>query len=129
MKKIYNFILCLLITFNMIFPVKAESSRDYEIQMKQDILTFMLAYPGYIIDLERVGDKVFCIMKSGKKIIYDDKTNKSHDDKLLNPDLQDALEQVYPLDKNNSILSENFDHGRGRPYDLLNESNRFEIRR
>ena len=44
MKKIYNFILCFLITFNMIVPVKAESSKNYEIQMKQDILTFMLAY-------------------------------------------------------------------------------------
>lgn len=121
MKKIYNFILCFLITFNMIVPVKAESSKNYEIQMKQDILTLMLAYPGYIIDLEKVGNKVFCITKSGKKIIYDDKINKSHEEKLLNADFQDVLEQVYPLDKNNSILSENFDPGRGRPYELLNE--------
>lgn len=120
-KKLSNFVLCFLIAFNIAIPVKADNTKDYEIQMKQDILTLMLAYPGYIVDVEKIDDKVYCIMKSGKKIIYDDKISKSHEEKLANPDLQDVLEQVYPLDKNNTLMDKNFDPGRARPYELLGE--------
>ena len=60
-------------------------------------------------------------MKSGKKIIYDDKKEKSHDEKLSNPDLQDMLEQDYPLEKNTEIMNKNFDPGRARHYELLSE--------
>ena len=120
-KKIGVFMICILITLNIAIPAKASENKDYETEMKQDILTLMLAYPGYIVDVEKVDDKVYCIMKSGKKIIYDDKIKKSHEEKLANPDLQDVLEQVYPLDKNNNLMDKNFDPGRARPYELLNE--------
>ena len=120
-KKISTFILFTLIILNMPIQVNAYQDKDYETVMKQVILTLMLAYPGYIVDVEKNYDKVYCIMKSGKKIIYDDKIKKNHEEKLANPDLQDVLEQIYPLDKNNTLMDKNFDPGRARPYELLSE--------
>ncbi len=46
------------------------------------------------------------------------KTQKKN---LANPDLQDTLEQIYPLTANKSIMKENFDPGRCRSYGLLTE--------
>ncbi len=60
----------------------------------------MLSYPQHIVDVEKKSDdEVYIIMKSGKKIIYDDKKEKNHEVKLTNLDLQDMLEQDYPLEK------------------------------
>ncbi|WP_300384561.1 M15 family metallopeptidase [Clostridium sp.] len=120
-KKLSILMICILLILNIPIQVRAVEIKDYDTEMKQDILTLMLAYPGYILDLERSDDKVYCIMKSGKKIIYDDKIKKSHEEKLANPDLQDVLEQTYPLDKNNTLMDKNFDPGRARPYELLSE--------
>ena len=123
MKKINIFIVCFLIIFNIpTVNTKATQDRDYKTEMKQDILILMLAYPEYIVGVEKKSDdEVYCVMKSGKKIIYDDKKQKSHEEKLTNPDLQDMLEQDYPLEKNNEIMDKNFDPGRARHYELLNE--------
>ena len=121
MKKFNSLILCIFIIINISIPIKAYESKDYEIEMKQDILILMLSYPEYIVNLEKNNDKVYLIMKSGKKIIYDDKIEKTHDEKLINPDLQDSLHQYYPLDKNNTVLNKDFDPGRARPYELLSE--------
>ncbi len=44
--------------------------------MKQDILCLMMAYGEYIEDIECKNDKVYIVMESGKKIIYDDKKEK-----------------------------------------------------
>ncbi|SFC17949.1 M15 family metallopeptidase [Clostridium uliginosum] len=121
-KKLSIFIICLLVTVNIPITSKASEDIDYIIEMKQDILTLMLAYPDYIVGVEKNNDdKVYLIMKSGKKIIYDDKIEKSHEEKLENPDLQDMLEQDYPLDKSNSIMDKTFDPGRARHYELLSE--------
>ena len=60
-------------------------------------------------------------MKSGKKLLYDDQARKTPQEKLVNPDLQDTLEQIYPLTPVNSIMEENFDPGRFRCYGLLSE--------
>ena len=122
MKKIFNnFIICLLIIFNIPIVAKAVGDKDNTTEMKQDILILMLAYPEYIVGVEKKNDDVYVIMKSGKKIIYDDKKQKSHEEKLANPDLQDMLEQDYPLEKNTEIMDKTFDPGRGRHYELLNE--------
>lgn len=122
MKKINVFIACFLIIFNIPINSKATEDKDYKTEMKQDILILMLAYPEYIVGVEKKNDnEVYCIMKSGKKIIYDDKKQKNHEEKLANPDLQDMLEQDYPLEKNNDLMDKNFDPGRARHYELLNE--------
>lgn len=121
-KKLSIFFIFILVVISIPITSGASSDKDYITEMKQDILTLMLAYPDYIVRLDKtVDDKVYCIMKSNKKIIYDDKTEKSHEEKLANPDLQDMLEQIYPLEKNTEIMDKNFDPGRARNYDLLNE--------
>lgn len=121
-KKIFIFIICFLVIFNIPIVSKASENIDYDTQMKQDILVLMLAYPEYIINVEKTSDnKVYCIMKSGKKIIYDDKLKKTHEEKLNNPDLQDLLEQIYPLNHITNIMDKTFDPGRARHYELLNE--------
>ncbi|MBW6409518.1 M15 family metallopeptidase [Clostridium weizhouense] len=121
-KKLNIFIICFLVIFNISVKSNANDNMDYVIQMKQDILTLMLAYPEYIVGVEKKdNDKVYIIMKSGKKILYDDKLNKTHEQKLENPDLQDMLEQYYPFEKNTNVMDKTFDPGRARQYDLLGE--------
>ncbi|EKQ57289.1 MULTISPECIES: M15 family metallopeptidase [unclassified Clostridium] len=122
MKKIINYILCILVFFNIPIISYASCNKDYKTQMKQDILSLMLAYPEFIQGVEKKSDdEVYLIMKSGKKIIYDDKKQKSQAEKLSNPDLQDMLEQEYPLQMTTEIMEKNFDPGRARHYELLNE--------
>lgn len=121
-KKTFIFIICLLVIFNIPIVSKASENIDYDTQMKQDILVLMLSYPEYIVKVEKTSDnKVYCIMKSGKKIIYDDKLKKTHEEKLNNPDLQDMLEEIYPLNQITNIMDKTFDPGRARHYELLNE--------
>lgn len=120
-KKFSVFILILILTLNMPITIKAISEKDYDTQLKQDLLILMLAYPDHIVNVEKAGDKIFCITKSGKKLLYDDKKEKNYEEKLANPDLQDMLEQNYPLEKNETLMDKNFDPGRIRHYDLLNE--------
>jgi len=123
MKKILNtFLICLLITFNGPIVSNASVDKDYFNEMKQDILILMLAYPEYVVGVDKKNDdEVYLIMKSGKKLIYDDKKHKNHEEKLANPDLQDMLEQDYPLEKGTEIMDKTFDPGRARHYELLNE--------
>ena len=107
MKKISRILIILLLTINIGVSVAKADERDYEVTMKQDILILMLAYPEYVVAVEKDDDEVYLIMKSGKKIIYDDKKKKSHEEKLENPDIQDMLEQDYPLEKNTEIMDRN----------------------
>jgi hypothetical protein len=94
---------------------------DYNITMKQDLLTLMMAYPSYITGVEKNNENVYIVMKSGKKIIYDDKKQKTFEQKLDNPDLQDMLEQIYPLESIDGIVADKFDPGRMRVYELLHD--------
>ena len=99
-----------------------EDSTDlYYATMKQDLLCLMIAYPEYITNIEENSGSIYVVMKSGKKLLYDDKAKKSPQEKLANPDLQDTLEQIYPLTSVNTIMEENFDPGRSRCYGLLSE--------
>lgn len=127
MKKIFLSMLtfCLVIyPFNNIDAL-ASSKKDsdaYETSMKQDLLCLMLAYPEYAIDvLKTDSDKVYLVMKSGRKILYDDGKSKDFQQKLMNTDLQDMMEQIYPLETSLVLMPENFDPGRFRVYPLLSE--------
>lgn len=45
--------------------------------MKQDLLCLMMAYPEYIIDIKsEIDGNVYVILKSGRKLIYDDMKQK-----------------------------------------------------
>lgn len=97
-------------------------SSDYERIMKQDILSLMMAYPDYISDvIQEENGSVHVVMKSGKKVLYDDKREKSFEGKIANPDIQDMMEQIYPLSSISKLMDKNFDPGRCRVYPLLKE--------
>lgn len=95
---------------------------SYDSNMKRDLLILMMAYPEYIENIfkDKSGN-VYLLMKSGKKIIYDDKKQKNHEEKLNNPDLQDMLEQIYPLGNVTKLMDTNFDPGRSRVYALTGD--------
>nr|WP_246637697.1 M15 family metallopeptidase [Crassaminicella profunda] len=93
----------------------------YEITMKRDLLCLMMAYPENIIDIEKEDNKVYIVIKSGAKIIYDDKKLKNYQQKLDDPDLQDMMEEIYPLLDIHGLMDKNCDPGRIRVYPLLKE--------
>ena len=96
---------------------------EYVVQMKRDLLCIMLAYPESVSEIEASEDgKVYVVLKSGKKLLYDDKRTKSMEEKLSVPDLQDMLEQIYPLQTTRVLMDKSFDPGRSRVYGLLYET-------
>ncbi|MBS4039807.1 MAG: M15 family metallopeptidase [Flavobacteriales bacterium] len=95
----------------------------YEKTIREDIFSLMLAYPDIIADIEVTDDAlVYLMLKSGRKILYDDKTEKSEAVKLDNPDLQDMLEELYQLDPIDKLMPEDYNPGRVRVYPLLKEA-------
>lgn len=130
MRRIFTFLLFISLLINMGFTTIASATNAtltkksidiYNVTIKQDLLCLMIAYPEYITDIEENNGYIYLVMKSGKKVIYDDKKTKNLQEKLANPDLQDTLEQIYPLSPIRSIMEENFDPGRYRCYGLLSE--------
>ncbi|RKD29520.1 M15 family metallopeptidase [Thermohalobacter berrensis] len=131
MKRIISFVLLLLFTIvfwfsgnKMIknFVLNDLEKDNYIITMKRDLLSLMVAYPDYIKKIEKgFDDRVYVVMKSGKKILYDDKNKKNYSQKLNNPDIQDMMEQVYPLGEIKNLMEKNYDPGRIRVYPLLKE--------
>lgn len=98
------------------------NSEEYIASMKRDLLCIMLAYPDYVCDIElREDDRVYIIMKSGNRILYDDKKEKGFEGMASNPDIQDMLKDIYPLDRINKLMPLNCDPGRIRVYPLLKE--------
>ncbi len=67
MRRLSIFFICFIMFFNIPIISKAEEIRNYEVQMKQDLLVLMLSYPGNIVGIEKSTDKVYVVMKSGKK--------------------------------------------------------------
>ncbi|MBU3143945.1 M15 family metallopeptidase [Clostridium sp. CF012] len=98
-----------------------ENTNIYKVTMKQDLLCLMIAYPEYITNIEEKNGNMYLVLKSGKKLVYDDKIRKNSQEKLISPDLQDTLEQLYPLSPIRSIMRTDYDPGRGRSYGLLTE--------
>lgn len=95
---------------------------SYDINRKRDLLCLKIAYPEFVTSFERsTGDEVYVVMKSGKKILYDDKLPKTYEQKLANADLQDTMEMLYPLYDISELMDENYDPGRLRCYKFLKE--------
>lgn len=106
----------------LVLGAENPEKQSYNTTMKRDLLCLMMAYPEYINNIEKgKDDKVYVVMKSGKHILYDDKRQKGFNEKLNNADLQDMLEQIYPLSNNGKLMPENFDPGRIRTYPLFKE--------
>lgn len=107
---------------NIAFALENQQPCNYNINMKRDLLCLIMAYPEHIINIENNKDgRVYIVMKSGNKILYDDKRNKNFNEKLSNPDLQDMLEQTYPLSSSGKLMPDDFDPGRIRVYALFKE--------
>lgn len=96
-------------------------SNEYIKTAMQDILVLMIAYPETIKSIEYKNNRIYLIMQSGNKILYDDMEAKTFKDKLLNADVQDMLEQIYPIDQPKITPVENFEPGRIRCYDFFYE--------
>jgi len=95
---------------------------SYEINMKRDLLSLIMAYPEFISSFEKdVSGKVYVIMESGNRILYDDKISKTYEQKLANADLQDTMEMLYPLSDISELMDDNYDPGRLRCYNFLKE--------
>lgn len=87
---------------------------------KRDLLVLMLAYKEEIKEIEISEDKyVYLILNDNRKVLYDDKKEKNREAKVSNSDLQDTLEEIYPLESIDKVL-EGVDPGRSRCYSLLN---------
>ena len=130
MKKLFTFTLIISLLLNignsaitsaLDVTNKEKNTTKYNVILKQDLLCLMLAYPEYITNIEQNNGYVYLIMKSGKKLIYDDKRHKNSEEKLANPDIQDTLDQLYPLTDIKKIMLTDFDPGRCRNYGLLSE--------
>lgn len=131
MKKVATYIIVFFLFGNISFRAKALSlstassdtnTIEYYQTMKRDLLCLMMAYPEYIANVEKEeSGRVYLVMKSGRRILYDDKKTKSFEEKLSNSDLQDMMEQEYPLSYNKSLMEKNFDPGRRRVYVLLKD--------
>lgn len=120
-KKSFSFCLIIILFLNLKIPIKALGDKN-NIVIKQDLLCLTLAYPEYITGFEvKENGMIYINMKSGKKILYDDKKTKSIEEKINNADLQDTLEQLYPLDFPTGLMEKNYDPGRFRNYELLKE--------
>jgi hypothetical protein len=103
-------------------PANGSQSLCYEITAKRDLLALMMAYPDFIKSVEKDSDnRIYVLMQSGNRIIYDDLRHKTDENKLNEADLQDMMEQIYPLNDINKLMQQSFDPGRLRVYDLLHE--------
>lgn len=125
----FIFLLCLNL---LSYKTYADSTNDdiYINNTKRDLLVLMLAYKDEIKDIEISQDNyIYLILNNNSKILYDDKKEKNRDTKLSNADVQDTLEEIYPLESIDKVL-EGIDPGRSRCYSLLNGiygSNRNQI--
>ncbi|QEK12425.1 M15 family metallopeptidase [Crassaminicella thermophila] len=129
MKKMIIMLMCIVLFTGCIqkeslqnITSMDERNRIYNIIMKQDLLSLMMAYPEYIKDVEREKDnKIYIVTKSGKRILYDDKRRKNLNEKLSNPDLQDMMQQIYPIYSIKNLMRKTLNPGRIRVYGLLKE--------
>jgi len=100
--------------------VFAQNATPADDGMKRDLLALMLAYPDAISGAERGGDgRVYVVMSSGERIVYDDGRDKSFEQQLAGADIQDSLAMPYPLDMIRTVPEGNSDPGRVRCYELL----------
>jgi uncharacterized protein YceK len=94
---------------------------EYSITLKRDILVLMIAYPDYVAGVEMIENEACLVMRSGKRILYDDKKTKTFDEKITDADIQDMLETIYPLTEINALMSTDVDPGRSRAYSFFEE--------
>ena len=120
LAKILFVVMSFLLSMESIIFAYEENVDDYICNTKRDLLVLMLTYPECIKDIEKDEEGfIYLIMQNNNKVLYDDKKEKSHEQKFYNSDLQDTLEQIYPLDMITDVMEEGQDPGRIRSYSFL----------
>ncbi|SCJ62084.1 Uncharacterised protein [uncultured Clostridium sp.] len=120
LAKILFVVMSFLLSMESIIFAYEENVDDYICNTKRDLLVLMVTYPECIKDIEK--DEygfIYLIMQNNNRVLYDDKKEKSHEQKFYNSDLQDTLEQIYPLDMITDVMEEGEDPGRIRSYSFL----------
>ena len=120
LAKILFIVMSFLLSLESTIFAYEENADDYIWNTKRDLLVLMLTYPECIKDIEKdENGLVYLIMQNNNRVLYDDKKEKSHEQKFYNSDLQDTLEQIYPLDMITDVMEEGQDPGRIRSYPFL----------
>ncbi len=86
---------------------------------KADLFSMLASYSSYIVNIETAGEKIFLISKKGTRLLYNDKTVKTFEQKLDNPDIRNTLEQIYEPGRICKEIPPNYDPGRIRNARLL----------
>ena len=100
---------------------KPDPETNYSVNLKRDVLVMMMAYPTFVKGVELNAGKPYLVMASGLKILYDDQKVKTYDEKFAQADIQDMLEQLYPLKEVTGVAALNIDPGRFRVYAFFND--------
>lgn len=120
LAKVLFIVMSFLLSIESSIFAYEENVDDYICNTKRDLLVLMLTYPECIKDIEKDEEGfIYLIMQNNNKVLYDDKKEKSHEQKFYNSDLQDTLEQIYPLDMITDVMEEGQDPGRIRSYSFL----------
>jgi hypothetical protein len=72
------------------------------------------AYPGLIKRAEAEGDSWFVVMADGRRLLWDDGRDKTFEERLDSPDLEDQLAMPYPKGQTDEPPGKNEDPGRCR---------------
>ncbi len=95
-------------------PTVIEPLSTEDVSLRRDLLVLLLAYQDELSGIILRDDGIFVKTSSGDEILYDDHQDKTFDQKLGGADLQDMLEQPYPLDPISTLMPEGMDPGRFR---------------
>ncbi len=107
LKKIFTFILIFLASCNLFSQKQIKSFRNKKIPPEVQIL--MQVYPDFIVGYR----DNYIIWADSTKMIFDDHKNKSFDELLNNPDIQDMFKYPYRTGKIDTPQV-NYDPGRIR---------------
>ena len=102
-----------IITFIILIAHSSLGSANVTLDEKLNLL--VASYPSLLSHV----DSEYLYAKDGTKWLIDDKKQKTHKEKLVGADIQDMLEQVYPLENCATQADVNFDPGRIRSQSLL----------
>lgn len=120
LAKILFVVMSFLLSMESVIFAYEENVDDYICNTKRDLLVLMVTYPECIKDIEKDEDGfIYLIMQNNNKVLYDDRKEKNYEQKFYNSDLQDTLEQIYPLDMITDVMDEGKDPGRIRSYSFL----------
>lgn len=120
LAKILFVVMSFLLSMESVIFAYEENVDDYICNTKRDLLVLMETYPECIKDIEKDEDGfIYLIMQNNNKVLYDDRKEKNYEQKFYNSDLQDTLEQIYPLDMITDVMDEGKDPGRIRSYSFL----------